>query len=84
MKTLETGISLNQQLSSEKRKKMLERRAVQRELEVDDRVLLTTPGIDSKLTDAWKGPYTILRREVRTQIKGEYDYDCTRGRYKQW
>ena len=56
---IQDRITLKQILTLDKRKRRLDKQALERTLKVEVRVLLRTPCLDAKLTNAWEGPYTI-------------------------
>jgi len=43
------------------RKKQWDKRAKERELEVNDEVLLRKPGLNFKLQESWEGPYRVTK-----------------------
>jgi len=48
--------------TAEARKKEWDKRAKERELNVNDEVLLRKPGLNFKLQESWEGPYTVKKK----------------------
>ena len=55
--------------ASEKRKSSYDRGAVDRQLEVGEKVLCRIPGMIDKLEESWHGPYVVLEKTSRVDYK---------------
>ena len=57
--------------ASKRRKDEFDRKAVCRELEVGDLVLIRIPGLTAKLEESWKGPYPVTKKLNRVNYRVE-------------
>ena len=64
------------QKASGKRKEAFDKKAVERNLDVNDLVLCRVPGMVHKLQEAWHGPYPVLERTSKV----DYRVNVGRGR----
>ena len=62
--------------ASKRRKDEFDRKAVCRELEVGDPVLVRIPGLTAKLEESWKGPFPVTQKLNRVN----YRVETSRGR----
>ena len=62
--------------ASRKRKENFDRKAVCRELEVGDLVLIRIPGLTAKLEESWKGPFPVIKKYNRVN----YGIETSKGR----
>ena len=58
--------------ASKTRKKMFDRKAVERVFEVGNRVLCRIPGMTHKLQESWHGPYPVVEVLSRVDYKVEF------------
>ena len=58
--------------ASKTRKKMFDRKTVERVFEVGDRVLCRIPGMTHKLQESWHGPYPVVEVLSRVDYKVEF------------
>ena len=62
--------------ASKRRKDEFDRKAVCRELEVGDLVLIRIPGLTAKLEESWKGPFPVTKKHNRVN----YGVETSKGR----
>ena len=54
---------------SQKRKHKWDLKAVNRSFEIDDEVLVRKPGLNSKLSESWEGPYRVIAKNSPLSYK---------------
>ena len=62
--------------ASKRRKDEFDRKAVCRELEIGDLVLIRIPGLTAKLEESWKGPFPVTQKHNRVN----YGVETSKGR----
>ena len=55
-------VTLSEVVRSADRKKRRDKWSAERELQAGVKILLRASGSDNKLTDAWEGPYIVLKK----------------------